>query len=204
MGGILEALPYCFVKKKCVRVRNRELTARLEAHGPCLTLVAVFPMVALGTLFPALSSDMVTRRFWRAATLLLAAIPIVARVTTCQQSQPRRKDVALLECPWERRRPHRAVAGERVMLHQCFLATHSSRSACPGSRVCSGRSRPACRSPACSAARSGIPQSTQGQTSTLGKLDAEGKRWSVTREAKQHRARDRPFPPCAGLPRDGI
>lgn len=161
-------------------------------------------MVALGTLFPALSGDMVTRRFWRAATLLLAAIPIVARVTTCQQPQPSRKDVALLECPWERGRPRTAAGGERVMLHQRFLATHSSHSACRGSPVCSGRSRPACRSPACSAARSGIPPSTRGQTPTLGKLDAEGKRWSVTREAKRHRARDRPFPPRAGLPRDGI
>lgn len=52
-------------------------------QGPCLTLVAALPVVPGGTLFPALSGDTVTGRFWRAATFLLAAIPVIARVAAC-------------------------------------------------------------------------------------------------------------------------
>lgn len=46
-----------------------------------LTLVAVLPMVALGTLLPALPGDVVTPCIQRAAALLLAALPIAAGLT---------------------------------------------------------------------------------------------------------------------------
>ena len=58
-------------------------TLGVALQGPCLTLVAVLPLVASGTLFPALSGDVVTRHFWRAATFRLAAIPVIAGVTVC-------------------------------------------------------------------------------------------------------------------------
>lgn len=54
---------------------------------PCLTLVAVLAVVAWGTLLVTLPSDRVTGHSWRAAALLLAAIPIIARVTACEQPE---------------------------------------------------------------------------------------------------------------------
>lgn len=44
-------------------------------------------MVALGTLLPALSGDVVTGHFRGAAAFLPAAIPVVARVTFCYQGE---------------------------------------------------------------------------------------------------------------------
>lgn len=52
---------------------------------PCLTSVAALAVVAGGTLLVTLPGDRVTGHSWRAATLLLAAIPIEPGLTACEQ-----------------------------------------------------------------------------------------------------------------------
>lgn len=66
----------CSVQQRSVCVRSQEPRAGLH-----LTLVAVVPLVAWGAFLQALSGDMVAGHLWRAATPLLAAIPVVPRGT---------------------------------------------------------------------------------------------------------------------------
>lgn len=70
-------------------MRTGEFPAHTELS--CLTLVTVLAVVAWGTLLVTLPSDRVTGHPWRAATLLLAAIPVKPRVTACEQPSLERK-----------------------------------------------------------------------------------------------------------------